>query len=123
MTSRLFHAALSASACLSLLLTGCGGVSLNPFGKDSDQVQSRTPANSTEYQCNGNKRFYVRLLDNGNTAWLIYPDREVSLAKTSSPSGTRYSNGVAMLNINNGEAILTDGPAISYTGCKATGGK
>jgi membrane-bound inhibitor of C-type lysozyme len=118
MANRRIHAAWSAPICLSLLLSACGGASLNPFGKDGDQVQSRTPPNSTEYQCNGNKRFYVRYLDNGSTAWLIYPDREVNLTKSSGP-GTRYSNGVAVLDVNNGEATLTDGPAISYNGCKA----
>jgi membrane-bound inhibitor of C-type lysozyme len=121
MANRLIHAALSAPVCLCLLLSGCGGVSLNPFAKDNTQGQSVTPPNSTEYQCNGNKHFYVRYLDNGNAAWLIYPDREVSLAKASSASGTRYSNGVAVLDVNNGEAALTDGPAISFTGCKAVG--
>lgn len=118
MANRHLIAALSAPICLSLLLSACGGTSLNPFGKDSDQVQSRTPPNSTEYQCNGNKHFYVRYLDNGSAAWLIYPDREVNLTKSSGP-GTRYSNGVAVLDVNNGEATLTDGPAISYNGCKA----
>jgi membrane-bound inhibitor of C-type lysozyme len=119
MANRLIHAALSASVCLCLLLSGCSGVNLNPFGKGNAQGQSRSPANATEYQCAGGKHFYVRYLDNGSTAWLIYPDREVSLAKSA--SGTHYSNGVAQLDINNGEATLTDGPAISYSGCKAAG--
>lgn len=118
--NKLIYAALSAPVCLSLLLSGCGGVSLNPFAKDNTQGQSVTPPNATEYQCNSNKHFYVRYLDNGNTAWLIYPDREVSLTNAPS-SGTRYSNGVAVLDINNGEATLTDGPAISFSGCKAVG--
>jgi membrane-bound inhibitor of C-type lysozyme len=58
-------------------------------------------------------------MDNGNTAWLIYPDREVGLAKA--PSGTRYSNGVAVFEVNGNEASLTDGAKISYSGCKVAG--
>lgn len=81
------------------------------------------PPNSTEYQCNGGKRFYVRYLDNGAAAWLIYPDREVRLDKVNSTAGARYSNGIAMLEINGNEATLADGPAIAYTGCKSAGGK
>ena len=73
------------------------------------------PPNATEYQCDGGKRFYLRFLDNGATAWLIFPDREVGLPKTA--KGTDYSNGVAVLEINGNEARLTDGN-ISYSGCK-----
>jgi membrane-bound inhibitor of C-type lysozyme len=106
---------LSAVVCLVLLLSGCGGAGLWPFGGEGEARQSKVPANAIAYHCDGNKRFYVRYLDNGATAWLIYRDREVSLAKTA--SGTSYSNGIAVLEINGNEAKLTDG-TISYTGCK-----
>lgn len=125
MGNRFIRAALLASAGLSLLLSGCGSVNVNlwPFGGEGAQERPMTPPNSTEFQCNGGKRFYVRYLDNGAAAWLIYPDREVRLDKVNSTAGVRYSNGIAMLEINGNEATLTDGPAISYTGCKAAGGK
>jgi len=106
---------LLATVCLLLLLSGCGGNKLWPFGGEGEARQSKVPANATAYQCDGGKRFYVRYLDNGATAWLIYPDREVGLTKA--PGGTSYSNGVALLEINGGEAKLTDG-TISYSGCK-----
>lgn len=123
MNNRLVRTMLLAPACLTLLfLAGCSSVSVDklwPFDGKSGAAQSRAPANSTEYQCNGGKHFYVRLMDNGATAWLIYPDREVSLAKAT--TGSRYSNGVAVLEINGNESMLTDGTAIAYTGCKAVG--
>jgi len=125
MGNRFIRAALWASAGLSLLLSGCGSVNVNlwPFGGEGAQDRPMKPPNSTEYQCNGGKRFYVRNLDNGAAAWLIYPDRQVRLDKAGSSAGARYSNGIAMLEINGNEATLADGPAIAYTGCKAAEGK
>ena len=64
------------------------------------------------------KRFHVRMADSGNTAWLIFPDREVALTKQA--SATRYSNGVAVLEINGAEATLKDGAA-TFNGCKSAG--
>ncbi len=115
----------SAGASLivvSLLLPGCGGVKLWPFGSDTVQERSRTPANATEYQCAGGKRFFVRTLEGGAAVWLILPEREVRLDKLAAGSGTRYGNGIAVLEISGGEASLTDGTAVSLTGCKAAGG-
>lgn len=115
---------LLASACAALLLAGCSSVKVWPFdnGSNNDRVAGK-PANATEYQCDGGKRFYVRMLDSGNTAWVIYPDREVGLAKTTSATETRYSNGVAVLIVTGSEASLTDGTKIAYAGCRAATNK
>lgn len=121
MKSRFIRRALPALTCLSLLLPGCGGVSLWPFGGDKNQDRTRTPSDATEYQCAGGKHFYVRNLDNGGAAWIIFPEREFRLDKVASAAGTRYSNGIATLDINGNEVTLTDGPAISFAGCKAVG--
>lgn len=102
--------------CLSVLLSGCGGASLWPFG-DKGQDRPVTPPNSTEYQCNAGKRFFLRELD-GNAVWVIYPDRQIRLDKVASTAGARFSNGIAVFEIIEQEARLTDGPAISYSGCK-----
>jgi membrane-bound inhibitor of C-type lysozyme len=107
---------------MGVSLSACSSLSVDkvwPFGDESSPSQPKRLANTTEYQCEGGKRFHVRYADNGNIAWLIYPDREVSLAKDS--SATRYTNGIAVLEINGTEASLKDGPAVAYTGCKASG--
>lgn len=109
------NAALLAPLGLVLLLAGCGGGKLWPFGEDKPQARSNAPANSTEYQCSGGKKFYVRMLDNGNTAWLILSEREVSLAKTASG---RYSNGISTLSITGDEATLEVSATVSMTDCK-----
>ncbi len=119
MNNRFVRTALPALAGLSLLLAGCGSISLWPFGGEKNEERARTPSDATEYQCAGGKYFYVRYLDNGGAAWIIFPEREFRLDKVASAADTRYSNGIATLGINGNEATLADGPAISFTGCKA----
>lgn len=119
MANRFIRAALSAPVCLSLLLSGCGGVKLWPFGGETAQDRSRSPANATEYQCTGGKRFHVRYLDNG-AAWLILAEREVRLDKVAA-GGTRYSNGITVLDVSGNEATLAGAAAVSFAGCKAAG--
>lgn len=100
---------------LALLLTACGSVSkMWPFGDDK-AAGANSRSNATAYHCDGGKRFHVRLVDNGAAAWLILPDREVLLDKTS---GNRYSNGIAVLDLEGSEASLKDGDKPAYTGCK-----
>lgn len=113
--------ALAAAAVSCLLLTACGSFSIWPFG-DSAPERSRVPSDATEYQCAGGKRFYVRSMDGGNSAWVILTEREFRLDKVASEGGTRYGNGVTVLDLQAGEASLSDGSATSYTGCKAAGG-
>ena len=113
---------------LTLALGGCmsmpsmPSVDLWPFGGESKVVErSRAPANATEYRCDGGKGFYLRTLEGGTAIWLIYPDRQVRLEKQTTAttgSGTRYTNGVATLRMEEGGASLTDGPVISYHNCK-----
>ena len=103
----------------SLMLGACSSMSVDkvwPFGEEEGPGKPKRLANATEYQCEGGKRFHVRMADSGNTAWLIFPDREVALSKQA--AATRYSNGVAVLEINGAEATLKDGAA-SFNGCKA----
>ena len=89
-----------------------------PFGAEKTVERSRTPANSTAYLCDKNKRLYVRLLDNGAAAWVILPEREFRMDKTTGGEGTRYGSGKAVLDLQGEEATLSDGAALSYTGCK-----
>ena len=100
---------------LLALLSSCSSISLNPFGSNSAE-QSRGPANAIEYICEGKGRFHVRMLNNGNDAWLIYPDHEVNLPKSGGDN--RYSSGAITLVMNGAETTLNDGEKIAYTNCK-----
>lgn len=92
----------------------------NPFSADKPAEVYR-PANATEYQCEGNQHFYVRMLEKGAAVWLIYPDREVRLDK-SAGADNRYGNGIATLQIDDTTATLSDtSSSVSYTACTAAG--
>lgn len=124
MGNKFIATALPAAVCLATFVAGCGSVNVNvwPFGGEKVQDRSRPPANATEFQCQGGKRFHVRYLDNGSAAWVILPEREFRLDKTAAESGTRYGNGIAVLDINGSEASLADSSATSFANCKAAGG-
>ena len=113
MSSRLFSIIFLAGSLT--LISACSSVKLNPFSSDSAE-QSRNPYNAVEYVCDAKKRFFVRMLNNGNDAWLIYPDHEVNLPKAGD---NRYSSGVIALVINGAETTLNDGEKIAYPNCKA----
>jgi len=117
MNNRFVRPAWPVLACIFLLSAGCSSVSVWPFGGSKERDPNQAPPDATEYRCTGGKGFYLRYLDNGGAAWIIFPDREFRLDKAGS-SGTRYSNGVASLDVRGDEATLTDGSDISLTGCK-----
>jgi len=106
------------AAPICLLLSACSGLPTNllPFGGDKVVDRSRAPADATEYQCNAGKRFYVRTLDGGSAVWLILPDREIRLAKST--EGGRYANGSNVLDVSGSEASFRDGTNNAYTSCK-----
>lgn len=105
------------TACMLAVLSACSSIKLNPFSSGTKE-RSAAPENATAYVCDGNKQFYVRLLNNGNDAWLIYPDHEVNLSNATE-NKNRYTSGVITLLINGDQTTLDDGEKIAYTGCKA----
>jgi membrane-bound inhibitor of C-type lysozyme len=109
----------AVAAFASFLLAACGGASLWPFGSESTEL-SRKPANATEYVCQGGRTFYVRGLDAG-AVWLIAPDREIRLEK-STGAGSVYRAGRVVLEINGPDAMLTDPPTL-FAGCRRADGK
>jgi membrane-bound inhibitor of C-type lysozyme len=115
MTKKLNQLIIVAS--LIAMQPSCSSFSLNPFSA-SGQEQSRTPQNAIAYVCDEGKQFYVRMQNNGNDAWLIYPDHEVNLTK-STDNSNRFTSGVITLLINGDATTLNDGEKVAYTGCKA----
>lgn len=100
---------------LAFLLAACSSINLNPFSSGNKEV-SRVPADAISYICEGNKQFYVRMLNQGNEAWLIYPTHEVALTKEK--ASNRYTSGAIALVISGDATTLNDGEKIAYTACK-----
>lgn len=103
--------------CLSLavLLAGCGGVRVWPFGSGSSEL-SRKPADAAEYRCEGGLSFYVRNLDAG-AVWLIAPDRQIRLEKPADEKAMVYTAGKVRLEIVAQGATLFDPPG-RFVDCK-----
>ena len=101
---------------LATIQASCSSFSLNPFNT-SVREQPREPKSSITYECDGGKQFYVRMQNNGGDAWLIYPDHEVNLSK-STDNNNRFTSGQITLLINGDETTLNDGEKIAYTACK-----
>jgi hypothetical protein len=102
-----------------LLLAGCGSMSVSslwPFGESETPENSRKPANATEYRCAEGRTFYVR--PEGDSMWLIAPDRELRLQKKAEGS---YGAGRVILELSkDGGAILVDPPS-AFSSCKRAG--
>ena len=109
---------LMVAGAAALAVAGCSSPRLWPFGETEGGPV--VPENAVQYQCSANKRFFLRMLANGD-AWVILPEREFRLERLASAPGRRYSNCSAVLVLTDGaggEATLTDAPAISMSGCK-----
>lgn len=99
------------------VLTSCGSVSIsNPFGKSASETNAAYQG-ATRYVCADKKQFYVRMLNNQQQAWLIYPDHEVSLNQSASEKN-KYASGSISLVINGNETMLNDGEKIAYKSCQ-----
>ena len=109
-----------AALCLTMLLGACSGISVSslwPFGSDS--LQGREPGpppNAVAYRCDGNRSFYLRMLESG-AAWVILPDREFRLDRNAGTPG-RFGNGVAVLDLKDDAATLSEGAGQNFTGCR-----
>jgi len=122
MTKRSMRVTLAGTACISLLLSACGGVKLWPFGDDyATPERPRAPPNSTEYGCAANRHFFVRTLEGGAAVWLILPERELRLERLGAGGETRYAKGDTLLEINGNSATLKDGTAVVFADCKSGG--
>ena len=120
MTDGRTFAAPLALVVSALLLAGCGGMRVWPFGGDGSVDPSRGPELATRYRCAGGKSFYLRFLAGGE-AWVILPDREIRLDKVDGAAGRRFSNGRSTLDMagaDTTETTLRDGSAAVFADCK-----
>jgi len=114
-----FFAALTAcSTVKDLTNVDLASMKVWPFG-NTDAPRVYQPANSVPYMCEGNKKFFVRILEDGASAWLILPDREVLLAQSG--SSKVYTNGISKLDLSSDDVSLVVNETTKYVACKANG--
>ncbi|MCZ7563238.1 MAG: MliC family protein [Burkholderiales bacterium] len=101
-------------AALALSTGGC--TSWWPWGGSSGEVP-RVPPGATAYKCDGGKELFVRYLEGGKSAMIVFPEREFRLDRVGDAGG-RYSNGRTTLTLDGGAATLQDGSAATHTNCK-----
>ena len=124
MKKRLMNIPSIAILLVCMLISACSNVkdltnvNLWPFGK-GEPSRVYQPANSTPYMCEGNKKFFVRILDKGASAWLIMPDREVLLAQAG--ASKVYTNGVSKVDLTSDDVTLVVNETTKYAACKANG--
>ncbi|MBA3696195.1 MAG: hypothetical protein H0W85_05425 [Methylotenera sp.] len=112
-----FFKAILLALSAAIALAACSSINIpNPFSSGTKEL-SGAPVNATEYICEGNKHFYVRILNNGSDAWLIYPDHEVNLVK-SAGNGNLYTSGAISLDLRGDSTTLNDGEKIANAACK-----
>ena len=98
-------------------VSACGG-GWWPIGRTSDNPSARIPSGATEYACANDRRLLVRYSADGNSAWVIYPDREFRLDRTASGADERFSNGVSTLSKQGDEAMLEESGTRLFVDCK-----
>lgn len=103
----------------ALMLSACGTVDkINPFSGSNDD-DSLPYKNASQYRCDDKKSFYLRMHDNGQSAWVIFSDHEVNL-KQNVENKQQYINGAITLNLGDEITTLTDGEKAVYSACSAS---
>jgi membrane-bound inhibitor of C-type lysozyme len=102
----------------AVMLAGCSGGWLPWSSSSGESGVPRTPPGAKAYACEGGKRLLVRFESDAKSAWVIYPDREFRLDRTTSASGERYSNGSTTLATKDDEATLDESGGVQFARCK-----
>ena len=77
---------------------------------------STVPKDASLYQCEKNKKFYVKSLEGGKEMWLILPNREFGLKQVETLKNT-YNNEITTLEINDPETYIKEGDVLTYQKC------
>ena len=111
----MMRTAVAAISLSALLLAGCSSWwSLGSSGGDVPRV----PPGATAYKCDGGKDLFVRYIEGGRSAMIVFPEREFRLDRVGAGAGARYSNGHTTLVVQGGAAQLEEGGGVPYANCK-----
>ncbi|MEY3933291.1 MAG: hypothetical protein RL426_937 [Pseudomonadota bacterium] len=106
---------------LPVLLSSCGSIKIPEVNLPSLSGEYRelstAPQGASLYQCEKNKKFYLKALEGGKEMWIIFPNREFGLKQVDALKNT-YTNESTTLEINDPETFIKEGDALTYQKCQ-----
>ena len=101
-------------------ISSCGSMKIPdvsiPMLNGEYRELSTVPKDAFLYQCEKNKKFYVKTLEGGKEIWLILPNREFGLKQVEGLKNT-YNNEITTLEINDPETYIKEGDVFTYQKC------
>jgi len=84
----------------------------------SNNIEERKirPEESSQYNCNNKKSFFLLYLNEKKSVWVVLPDREFRL-KQIDESQNIYSNDITTLEISPGQTQIKNEKEILYSQC------
>ncbi len=105
---------------MPFLISSCGSMKIPdvsiPMLNGDYRELSTAPKDAFLYQCEKNKKFYVKTLEGGKEMWLILPNREFGLKQVEALKNT-YNNEITTLEINDPETYIKEGDVLTYQKC------
>jgi hypothetical protein len=105
---------------MPFFISSCGSIKIPdvsiPMLNGDYRELSTAPKDAFLYQCEKNKKFYVKTLEGGKEMWLILPNREFGLKQVEALKNT-YNNEITTLEINDPETYIKEGDVLTYQKC------
>ncbi len=105
---------------MPFFISSCGSIKIPdvsiPMLNGDYRELSTAPKDAFLYQCEKNKKFYVKTLEGGKEMWLILPNREFGLKQVEALKYT-YNNEITTLEINDPETYIKEGDVLTYQKC------
>ena len=106
---------------LSASLSSCGSVKMPEINLPSlngdYRELSTAPQGASLYQCEKNKKFYIKALEGGKEMWIIFLNREFGLKQVDTLKNM-YTNESTTLEINDPETYIKEGDVLTYQKCQ-----
>jgi hypothetical protein len=105
---------------MPFFISSCGSMKIPdvsiPMLNGDYRELSTVPKDASLYQCEKNKKFYVKTQEGGKEMWLILPNREFGLKQVEALKNT-YNNETTTLEINDPETYIKEGDVLTYQKC------
>ena len=106
---------------MPFFISSCGSMKIPdvsiPMLNGDYRELSTVPKDASLYQCEKNKKFYVKTQEGGKEMWLILPNREFGLKQVEA-SKNIYTNDTTTLEINDPETYIKEGDVLTYQKCR-----